>query len=146
MAISGFDPTDPRVQLELARRDLTHADEKIHQLETTLAQAHTLLSKREAENIQIRDERDDLKLKWEMEKRDLRHLEEKFAKSRKISKGQAIVASVFFFLSSASVGLGINLLTAAAPNESGWIIIAVAIIFYITGTLFTSRLASEGGN
>lgn len=146
MAISGFDPTDPRVQLELVREKLKNSEATIYQLEKTLAQAYANLSRKESEANQLRDEREDLRLKWELAKRDLRHLQEKFVKGRNIAKAQAIIASVFFFLSSASIGLGINLLTAMPPNAFGWIIIAIAVVFYITGTLFTTRLASEGGN
>lgn len=101
MAISGFDSTDPRVQLELVRRDLKYAEEKIRQLEATLAQVQALLSKKEAEVNQFRDERNDLKLKWELAKSDLRHSEEKYAKRSNFSKGRAIIASILFFLSAA---------------------------------------------
>jgi hypothetical protein len=146
MAISGFDPTDPRVQLELVTRDLRHEEEKVRQLEAALAQAYANLGRKEAEVNQLRVEREDLKLKWELSKRDLRHLQEKFVKGRNTAKVQVIVASAFFFLLSAFIGLGTNLLTAMPPNELGWIIITVAILFYITGTLFTTRLAFEGGN
>ncbi len=74
MAISGFDPTDPRVQLELVTRDLRHAEETILQLQTTLAQAYANLGRKEVEVNQLRDEREDLKLKWELAKRDMKHV------------------------------------------------------------------------
>lgn len=146
MAISGFDPTDPRVQLELVRRDLRHEEEKIQKLEATLAQVHALLSRKEAEINHLREERDDLKLKWELTKRDLRHLEEKFAKSSNSSKGRAIFASILFFLSSALVGFGTSYLTSPLLHSLGWILMAFAVVLYIMGTLLTTLFAFEGGN
>jgi len=146
MAISGFDPTDPRVQLELVTRDLRHAEEKIRQLEATLAQAYANLGRKETEINQLRDEREDLKLKWELAKRDLKHIQEKSAKSRNTSKGQAILASILFFLSSGLVGFGTSYLTSTSLNSLGWILMAFAVALYIMGTLLTTLFAFEGRN
>ena len=146
MAISGFDPTDPRVQLELARERLKHSEVTIHQLEKTLAQAYANLGRKETEFNQLRDEREDLRLKWELAKRDLKHLQEKFAKSRNTSKGQAILASILFFLSSGLVGFGTSYLTSTSLNSLGWILMAFAVALYIMGTLLTTLFAFEGRN
>ena len=49
MAISGFDPTDPRVQLEILREKFNNAEVTIQRLEKALAEVQALLSKKEAE-------------------------------------------------------------------------------------------------
>src|SRR5712691_11809134 len=111
MAISGFDPTDPRVQLEIMRERLNNSEVTIRQLEGTLAQAYANLGRKETEINQLRDEREDLKLKWELAKRDLKHIQEKSAKSRNTSKERAVNATLLLALASAFTGYGINLLT-----------------------------------
>ncbi len=146
MAISGFDPTDPRVQLEIMRERLNNSEVTIRQLEGTLAQAYANLGRKETEINQLRDEREDLKLKWELAKRDLKHIQEKSAKSRNTSKGQAILASILFFLSSGLVGFGTSYLTSTSLNSLGWILMAFAVALYIMGTLLTTLFAFEGRN
>lgn len=66
MGISGFDPLDPRVQLEVLRERLKNTDERVRQHEKDLAQVYNNLVRKESELIQIRDERDDLRMKWEV--------------------------------------------------------------------------------
>ena len=141
MAISGFDPTDPRVQLEIVREQLKHSEVTIYQIEKTLAQAYANLGRKEAGVNQLRDEREDLKLKWELAKRDLRHLEENSSSKNKSSKERAVNATLLLALASAFTGYGINLLTQIPSNEIGIVLIAIAIILYWIGARSTALLA-----
>ncbi len=139
MAISGFDPTDPRVQLELANERLKYADERIRQLEGTLAQVYTNLSRKEIEINQLKDEREDLKLKWELAKRDLKHLQENSA-TQKNGKDRAFNATLILALASGFTGWGINLLTSTPRNLVGLVLIAIAIVLYFIGARLTALL------
>jgi chromosome segregation ATPase len=49
MSVSNFDPIDPKVELEVLRERLKHAEEKIRQLEEKLQQAYTDLGRKEVE-------------------------------------------------------------------------------------------------
>jgi septal ring factor EnvC (AmiA/AmiB activator) len=142
MAISGFDPTDdPRVQLALVTRDLRHAEEKIRQIEGTLAQAHTDLGRKESEISHLRDEREDLKLKLELAKRDLKHLQEDNSSKSKASRERAINATLLLAFASGFTGYGINLLTQTPSNVTGIALLAIAIILYWIGARSTALLA-----
>jgi ubiquinone biosynthesis protein COQ9 len=146
MAINGFDPTDPRVQLEILREKFKNAESTIQRLEKVLEQAHANLARKEAEASHLRNERDGLKLKWELAKRDLRYSEEKYTKRSNTSKSRAIIASILFFFSSASVGFGTSYLTSSSFHSVGLILMAFAIALYIMGTLVTTVFTFEGGN
>src|SRR5260370_13200652 len=113
MGISSFDPTDPRVQVEVLRERLKNSEERVRQQETEVAQAYTNLGRKESELQRIRDERDDLKIKWEVAKRDLRHTQEllilssqKTTRKRNVAKVQVFSISIIFLISSVLANLG----------------------------------------
>ncbi|HEX6485019.1 MAG TPA: hypothetical protein VF043_39755 [Ktedonobacteraceae bacterium] len=64
--MSNIDPTDPRIQLEVIRERLRFSEEKFQQHEQLLAQAYKDLGQKDAELKQIREDRDDLRIKWEV--------------------------------------------------------------------------------
>ena len=136
MAISGFDPTDPRAQLELANERLKYAEEKIRQLEETIKQAKLNWTSKERESNELRDERDDLKLKLGLANHDLKHIQE-----NKASKERAFYATLILALASGSAGWGINLLTQTPSNLVGIVLLAFAIILYYIGGRLTTLLA-----
>lgn len=153
MGISNFDSTDPRVQLEVFRERLRHLEERVHQQERDLAQAYTNLGRRETELIRIRDERDDLKIKWEVAKRDLRHTQDllvlsnqKITKKSNMTKLLAFSTNMIFLMSSVLANLGTGLLTSTSPNELGRVLITLAIIIYSVAALMTALIAFERGN
>lgn len=141
MAISGFDPTDPRVQLEILREKLKNSEAIVQQLEKTLAQAYANLGRKEAEANQLKDERDDLKLKWELTKRDLRHLQEDNSSKSEVSKERAVNATLLLAFASGFAGYGVNLLTQTPSNPAGIALLAIAIILYWIGARSTALLA-----
>lgn len=142
MAISDSDPTDdPRVQLALVTRDLRHAEERIRQLEGTLAQAYTNLGRKETEFNQLKDECEDLRLKLELAKRDLKHLQEDSNSKSKVSRERAVNATLLLALASGFTGYGINLLTQTPSNSAGIALLAIAIILYWIGARSTALLA-----
>jgi hypothetical protein len=153
MGISGFDPLNPRVHLEVLRERLKNTEERVRQQEKDLAQVYTNLGRKETELIRIRDERDDLKIKWEVVKRDLKHTQEllllsnqKTTKKTTRAKLLAFFASLIFLISSILANIGTGILTSTPPNSLGRVMIAVAIILYIVAALMTTLLAFEGGN
>lgn len=136
MAISGFDPTDPRVQLELVTRDLRHEQENVRQLKETLTQFQSNLISKERELNKLKEEAGDLKLNLGLATRDLNHIRES-----KASKQRAFYATLILALASGSAGWGTNLLTSAPPNQIGFILLAVAAILYFIGARLTTLLA-----
>jgi septal ring factor EnvC (AmiA/AmiB activator) len=136
MAKSGFDPTDPRVQLELVTRDLRHEQEKVRELKESLTQIQSDLIAKERELNNLKDERGDLKLNLGLATRDLKHIKES-----KTSKQRAFYATLILALASGSAGWGTNLLTSAPPNQIGFILLAVAAILYYIGARLTTLLA-----
>jgi len=151
--MSGFDPLDSKVELEVLRERLKNTEERVRQQEKEFAQVYTNLGRKETELIRIRDERDDLRIKWEVVKRDLKHTQEllllsnqKTLKKRRYAKFQAFAASVTFFVSSVLVNVGTNVLTSTPTNSLGRIIFILAIGTYLLGALLTTLLAFEGGN
>jgi Flp pilus assembly protein TadB len=142
MATSGFDLTDdPRVQLALVTRDLRHAEERIRQLEGTLVQAYTNLGRKETEINQLKDECEYLRLKLELAKRDLKHLQEDNSSKSKASRERAVNATLLLALASGCTGFGINLLTQTPSNPAGIALLAIAIILYWIGARSTALLA-----
>lgn len=142
MAISESDPIDdPRVQLALATRDLKHTEEKVRQLEGTLAQAHIDLGRKETEISHLRDECEALRLKLELAKRDLKHLQEGNSSKSKASRERAINATLLLAFASGFTGYGINLLTQTPSNLIGIALVAIAIILYWIGARSTALLA-----
>jgi hypothetical protein len=55
IGMTGFDPTEPRVQLEVVREKLNNSEIEIRRLEGSLAQAYTNLGRKESELNQLRD-------------------------------------------------------------------------------------------
>jgi hypothetical protein len=153
MGMSNFDPTDPRVQLEIIRERLHYSEEKVREHELLLAQTNRDLGQKNAELKITEEERNDFKLKWEILQRDFIHSQETLTKTIQISKQkkktvrfQAFLASLIFLLSSVLVNLGTTMLTSSPPNELGWVMIALAAASYIVAALMTTILALEGGN
>lgn len=153
MGMSNVDPAKSKIQLEVLKERLKYSEEKNRQQEQVLAQAYKDLGQKEAELKQIRVEHDDLRIKWEVLQRDLKHVQDsltqssqKTAKKKNTAKLQAFLASLIFLLSSVLVNIGTTMLTSLPPNSLGWVMTALAAAAYIIAALMTTFLALEGGN
>jgi hypothetical protein len=143
MQVGSFDPINPREELAGLR-------ERVLQLEERLKQAYIDLSHKEVELRQIRKERDDLKVKLEVAKNDLEHVQDllnqsnqKTARKRKGGVRLTIAANVVFFVAAVMASVAANYFTAAPPNGAGVIIAgAIALGTYAAGSVITSVLAS----
>jgi len=148
MGMSNSDPTDLKIQLEVIRERLKYAEEKSRQQEQMLAQAYKNVGQKEAELQQIRSEREDLKIKWEVLQRDFKHsqnslLQETQANTKKKRTTQLLgfLASFIFLCSSILVNFGTAMLTSLPSNSSGWILIALAAPIYFIAVLMTTVFA-----
>ena len=151
--MSNIDPTRFKIQLEVQKEKLKNADQRFRHQEQLLAKAYKDLGQKEAELEQIKSERDDLRIKWEVLQRDFKHTQDLLkkdnqqnTKKRNIAKFQAFFASLIFLLSSVLVNLGTTMLTSSPPNSLGWVMMALAVTVYIVAALMTTLLALEGGN
>lgn len=145
MGMGNSDPTDLRIQLEVIRERLKYAEEKSRQQEQMLTQAYKDLGQKEAELKQIRSEREDLKIKWEVLQRDFKHSQNSLiqatqanTKKKKTAQFQGFIASIVFLCSSILVNLGTAMLTSLPPNSLGWIMITLAATIYFIAALMTT--------
>jgi hypothetical protein len=150
MSTHSFDPTDPRVELEIFRERLKNSEERNRQLEENLKQLYTDLGRKEEELRRIREEREELKLKWELAKNDLRHQQDKWKQvvqvrgdKRRRAVRYIIGGNLLICLAGILVALGTGLLISASPNSLGWVIIVVSVIIYFAGSVF---ITTKGGN
>jgi len=154
MGVNGPDPIESKIQLELLRERQRHSEDRIRRLEQELAQAYTNLGRKEKELEQIKEDRADLKIKWEVLKKDLQYAQAALSQSsqttvkkRTTTKYQAFFASIIFLVSSIIANVATGLLTSSPPNPSlGWSMLGLAASVYIIGALMTTVLALEGGN
>jgi cation transport ATPase len=145
MGMSSSDPTDLRIQLEVIRERLKYAEEKSRQQEQMLTQAYKDLGQKEAELKQIRSEREDLRVKWEVLQRDFKHSQVSLlqaiqanTKKKRTAQFQGLIASILFLCSSILVNFGTTMLTSLPPNSFGWILIALAATIYFIAALITT--------
>lgn len=145
--------TESIIQLEVLKERHKHFEDRIREQEKDLTQAYTDLGRKEAELEQIKDERDALKIKWEVMKKDLEHAQDsllqinkKHIKRKNTAKSQAFFASLIFLISSVLVNLGTSMLVSTPPNTLGWVMLSLATAAYLIGALMTTLLALEGGN
>ena len=150
--MSNIDPIESKIQLEVMKERLKYAEEKITQLEVVIAQTNRDLGKKDADIEQLRDDRDSLRIKWEVLQRDYKHAQEtinvdnkKTNKKNNRAKFQAFLALLIFLLSTILVNIGTTMLTASPPNPLWQAMIGLAIAAYIVGGLMTTLLALEGG-
>lgn len=141
MEMSGFDPTDPRVRLEVANERLRYEEEKVRQLVDENGRVNKKLGEKENELNRLREVYEQLNIKWNLAERDLQHLREKSDTQRTAAKGRAFYANLLLALASGLTGWGISLLTSTTPDPVGWIMIAAAAVLYIIGYRFTTLLA-----
>jgi hypothetical protein len=153
MGISGFDPTESRIELERLRERLRYLEDKVREKDEVLAQVYANLGRKETELERVRDERDDLKIKWTELKGDLKHLQDLLAQSsqrttkkRGVAKIQAFFASIIFLVAALLSNLGNSMLTSNPSNSLGGFMITLAVVAYVIAALMTTLLALEGGN
>lgn len=115
------------------------------QLAQQMKQKDTALEK-------MRDERDDLRIKWSVMGAEVKHLQDSLTQNsrmntqnRGIIKRQGFIASLIFLLSSVLVNVSTTLLTSNPPNSLGWVMMAIAVVAYAVAALMTTLFA-EGGN
>jgi cation transport ATPase len=144
MGMSNSDPTDLKIQLEVIRERLKYAEEKSRQQEQMLAQAYKNVGQKEAELQQIRSEREDLKIKWEVLQRDFKHSQNSLlqatqanTKKKRTTQLLGFLASFTFLISSILVNLGTAMLTSLSTSSIGWILIALATAAYLIAVLMT---------
>lgn len=149
MTVSSFDPTDPRIELELTRERLKNSEERNRQLEENVKQAFFDLGRKDTELQRIRDERDDVKIKWEVAKIEIGHKQEllmltgqKKRENRSRSIRYNIFGNLLICFAGVLVAFGTSILAAPPPNQLGWLIIVSAIVVYFVGAVF---IATRGG-
>src|SRR5712692_1242339 len=154
MDVTDSDLAEPKVQVEVLKERQRHLEERIRHEEQELAKGYVDLGRRERELEQVRGDRDDLRIKCEVVKKDLQHKQESLAQSgrktagdRNVARFQAFFVSLIFLLSSVRVNLGTSALTSIPANLSlGWVILSLAAAAYIIAALMTTLHALERGN
>jgi len=154
MGVNDSDPAEIKIQLELCRERQRYSEDGNRRLEQELAQVYTNLGRKEKELEQIKEDRTDLKIKWEVLKKDFQYAQAALSQSshvtskkRTMAKLQAFLASIIFLLSSVIANFATGVLTSNPPNPSlGWSMLGLAASVYIIGALMTTVLVLEGGN
>ncbi len=113
-----------------------------------LTQAYKDLGQKEAELKQLRLEREDLRVKWEVLQRDFKHSQSSLLQAtqantekKKTIQFRGFFASLLFLCSSILVNLGTTMLTSLPPNSVGWIMIALAAAIYFSAAIITTVFA-----
>src|SRR5579859_7773129 len=148
MDTNNVDPIKLKIQLEVLRERIKYLEIKNKEQETNLIEARDGLHLQDVDLGKMRDERDDLRIKWEVMKAEIKHLQDSLTqnsqtstKKRSIVKRQGFVASLIFLLSSVLVNVGTTLLTSSPPNSLGWVMMALATVSYIVAALMTTLFA-----
>jgi hypothetical protein len=152
MGTDNIDPIRSKIQLEVLRERIKYLETRNKQQEKDLLEARDSLRRQDIDLGTMRDERDDLRIKWEVMRSEIKHLQDSLTqsnqintKSKSILKRQGFIASLIFLLSSVLVNVGTTLLTSNPPSPLGWVMIALATASYIVAALMTTLFA-EGGN
>ncbi len=145
------DSTESRIQLEILRERQKHFEDRVHRLEHELVQVYTDLGGKEKALELLKEEREDLKVKLEVLKKDYQYTrdlltqsKEKTSQKRRGLKLQTFCVGLVFLLSSILINVGTNMFTSAPPNPSlAWVIIVFAVILYLVATFLTTIFALE---
>lgn len=150
MSISNIDPSDPVVQLEVLRERLKFGDEKIRQLEGEVTQLRSDLVRKETELKQIRDDRDELKIKLAVAESSLQYGQEllrlndqQTKKKGDSARRRIISANLLYFLAAVLTGFGTSMLTSTPSNSLGWMMLVFASITYLIGAISISTERGE---
>jgi hypothetical protein len=148
MSIGSSDPTDPRFELVQLRERLRYAEERVRQLEDGLKQVYVDLGRKEDQLQRIREERDDLKVKWEVAKADIAHKQELLGLARQKARdkrsrriGYNIFGNMLICLAGVLVAFGTSTLTTMPSSLTGWMLIVSAIALYLVGAV---SIATKG--
>lgn len=152
MSAGNVDPTKSKVQLEKQRERIKSLESQNKQQEQSLLEALNKLHQKDIALDIMRNERDDLRIKWAVMEAEMKHIQKALTLSKKDSshkrskiKRQGFIASLIFLLSSVLVNIGTSLLTSNPPNGLGWIMMVLATVSYVIAALMTTLFA-EGEN
>jgi septal ring factor EnvC (AmiA/AmiB activator) len=148
MENSDINLNNPVVQLEVMKERLRHAEEKISQQEESFRQSYLTIGRLETQLKQTADDFHDMRVKVGVTEQKLTHAERALTQSSQQTTGtdrqkkwRVFLASIFFAIASALIGIGGSQIAATPPNAFGDVLIGLGILAYIVATTLTISLA-----